>query len=87
MCRGRLRPVLMTAVAAAIGFLPMALAQGPGAEVQRPLATVVIGGIFSATVLTLVVIPALLALGTAGPGRLPLPARFRFRQPAAATAV
>ena len=58
--RQRLRPVLMTAVAAAIGFLPMALARGPGAEIQRPLATVVIGGILSATLLTLAVIPALL---------------------------
>ena len=59
--RQRLRPVLMTAVAAAIGFLPMALARGPGAEIQRPLATVVIGGVLSATLLTLAVIPALLA--------------------------
>lgn len=58
--RQRLRPVLMTAVAAAIGFLPMALAQGPGAEIQRPLATVVIGGILTATLLTLAIIPALL---------------------------
>ncbi len=61
--RARLRPVLMTAVAAAIGFLPMALAHGPGAEIQRPLATVVIGGILSATLLTLAIIPALLTLG------------------------
>ena len=59
--RQRLRPVLMTAVAAAIGFLPMALAQGAGAEIQRPLATVVIGGILSATLLTLALVPALLA--------------------------
>ena len=66
--RSRLRPVLMTAVAAAVGFLPMALAQGPGAEVQRPLATVVIGGVLSATLLTLVVIPALLSPGGAGLG-------------------
>jgi cobalt-zinc-cadmium resistance protein CzcA len=55
----RLRPVLMTALVAALGFVPMALATGPGAEVQRPLATVVIGGILSATFLTLVLLPAL----------------------------
>jgi cobalt-zinc-cadmium resistance protein CzcA len=55
----RLRPVLMTALVASLGFLPMALADGAGAEVQRPLATVVIGGIVSATFLTLVLLPAL----------------------------
>ena len=55
----RLRPVLMTALVAALGFVPMALAHGRGAEVQRPLATVVIGGIISATALTLLVLPAL----------------------------
>jgi cobalt-zinc-cadmium resistance protein CzcA len=55
----RLRPVLMTALVASLGFVPMALATGPGAEVQRPLATVVIGGILSATALTLVVLPVL----------------------------
>ena len=55
----RLRPVLMTAAVAAFGFLPMALSTGSGAEVQRPLATVVIGGLLSSTVLTLVVLPAL----------------------------
>ena len=55
----RLRPVLMTAGVAALGFLPMALSQGAGAEVQRPLATVVIGGLISATLLTLVVLPIL----------------------------
>ncbi|MFT3831688.1 MAG: CusA/CzcA family heavy metal efflux RND transporter [Opitutaceae bacterium] len=55
----RLRPVLMTALVASLGFLPMALAGGAGAEVQRPLATVVIGGIVSATFLTLVLLPAL----------------------------
>lgn len=58
----RLRPVLMTALVAALGFIPMALNQGIGAEVQRPLATVVIGGILSATLLTLVVLPALYTL-------------------------
>ena len=55
----RLRPVLMTALVASLGFLPMALATGTGAEVQRPLATVVIGGILSSTVLTLFVLPVL----------------------------
>jgi len=55
----RLRPVLMTALVASLGFLPMALAHGTGAEVQRPLATVVIGGIISSTLLTLLVLPAL----------------------------
>ncbi|MDB6019447.1 MAG: cation transporter [Pedosphaera sp.] len=55
----RLRPVLMTAFVASLGFLPMALATGSGAEVQRPLATVVIGGIISSTFLTLVLLPAL----------------------------
>ncbi len=55
----RLRPVLMTAAVAAFGFLPMALATGPGAEVQRPLATVVIGGVLSSTFLTLVLLPVL----------------------------
>ncbi len=58
----RLRPVLMTALVASLGFVPMATAIGPGAEVQRPLATVVIGGIISATVLTLLVLPALYVL-------------------------
>jgi cobalt-zinc-cadmium resistance protein CzcA len=55
----RLRPVLMTALVASLGFIPMALANGTGAEVQRPLATVVIGGIISSTILTLLVLPAL----------------------------
>lgn len=55
----RLRPVLMTATVASLGFLPMALSQGSGAEVQKPLATVVIGGLISATLLTLIVLPVL----------------------------
>ncbi len=55
----RLRPIIMTALVASLGFLPMALATGTGAEVQRPLATVVIGGILSSTVLTLFVLPTL----------------------------
>lgn len=58
----RLRPVLMTAAVASFGFLPMALSNGPGAEVQRPLATVVIGGLLSATLLTLFVLPVLYLL-------------------------
>jgi cobalt-zinc-cadmium resistance protein CzcA len=58
-CMVRLRPVLMTALVASLGFVPMALAHGTGAEVQRPLATVVIGGLVSSTLLTLVVLPAL----------------------------
>lgn len=58
----RLRPVLMTALVASLGFVPMALATGPGAEVQKPLATVVIGGIISSTFLTLVLLPALYRL-------------------------
>lgn len=55
----RLRPVLITAAVASLGFLPMALSQGEGAEVQRPLATVVIGGLVTATLLTLIVLPCL----------------------------
>ena len=58
-CRVRLRPVLMTALVAAVGFIPMAINTGVGAEVQRPLATVVIGGIVSNTLLTLLVLPTL----------------------------
>ncbi|REA63069.1 CusA/CzcA family heavy metal efflux RND transporter [Dyadobacter luteus] len=60
--KNRLRPVLMTASVASLGFLPMALSNGAGAEVQRPLATVVIGGLISATLLTLFVLPALYLL-------------------------
>lgn len=59
---GRLRPVLMTALVASLGFVPMALNVGAGAEVQRPLATVVIGGIVSSTLLTLLVLPTLYRL-------------------------
>ena len=55
----RLRPILMTAAVAAFGFMPMALSGDAGAEVQRPLATVVIGGIVSSTFLTLVLLPVL----------------------------
>ena len=64
----RLRPILMIGLVASLGFLPMALNTGTGAEVQRPLATVVIGGIISATLLTLLVLPALYRLAHS-PGR------------------
>lgn len=65
----RLRPVLMTAAVASMGFLPMALSTGAGAEVQKPLATVVIGGLLTATLLTLLVLPLLyLLFGTKHPG-------------------
>jgi cobalt-zinc-cadmium resistance protein CzcA len=60
--RKRLRPVLLTAIAAALGFLPMAISTSAGAEVQRPLATVVIGGLISATFLTLIVLPVLYSM-------------------------
>ncbi len=58
----RLRPVLMTALVASLGFVPMAIATGTGAEVQRPLATVVIGGLITATALTLFALPAIAKL-------------------------
>jgi cobalt-zinc-cadmium resistance protein CzcA len=58
-CELRLRPVIMTALVASLGFLPMAISTGDGAEVQRPLATVVIGGLVTATILTLVVLPSI----------------------------
>lgn len=58
-CETRLRPVIMTALVASLGFLPMALSHGDGAEVQRPLATVVIGGLLTATILTLLVLPSI----------------------------
>ena len=57
--RRRLRPVLMTACVASLGFVPMAIATSTGAEVQRPLATVVIGGLFSSTMLTLFLLPVI----------------------------
>jgi len=68
----RLRPVLMTALVASLGFVPMALAVGAGAEVQRPLATVVIGGILSSTILTLLVLPALYRFAYRGRTRGPM---------------
>ena len=55
----RLRPILMTALVAGLGFIPMALATTPGAEIQRPLATVVIGGLFTSTMLTSLVLPSI----------------------------
>jgi cobalt-zinc-cadmium resistance protein CzcA len=67
---GRVRPVITTALVASLGFVPMAVSLGAGAEVQRPLATVVIGGIVSSTLLTLLVLPALYRLF----GRTPEPA-------------
>jgi len=63
-CLVRIRPVLMTAMVASLGFVPMAIAAGTGSEVQRPLATVVIGGLISSTLLTLVVLPALYRIFT-----------------------
>ncbi len=71
--RIRLRPVLMTACVAALGFMPMALSTGAGAEVQKPLATVVIGGLLSATLLTLIVLPCLYIIFSGGfkrPGKV-----------------
>jgi cobalt-zinc-cadmium resistance protein CzcA len=69
----RLRPVLMTALVASLGFVPMAFNTGIGSEVQRPLATVVIGGIVSSTLLTLLVLPGLyrLVYGRAAPAAAP----------------
>jgi cobalt-zinc-cadmium resistance protein CzcA len=77
----RLRPVLMTALVAALGFFPMALSTAPGSEVQRPLATVVIGGLLSATLLTMFVLPAIYA--SWGPSRPPkeMPAQDRKAVP------
>ncbi|MFO0829288.1 MAG: CusA/CzcA family heavy metal efflux RND transporter [Phycisphaerales bacterium] len=73
-CLTRLRPVLMTALVASLGFVPMALAHGTGAEVQKPLATVVIGGLISSTLLTLVVLPALYRIFTGrDPSGRPMP--------------
>ena len=71
----RLRPVVMTALVAALGFIPMAVATGTGAEVQKPLATVVIGGLISATLLTLLVLPALYILFGKAKPESPLPSR------------
>jgi heavy metal efflux system protein len=67
----RLRPVLMTALVASLGFVPMALAKSSGAEVQRPLATVVIGGLITSTLLTLIVVPAVYRFFTPWKDRAP----------------
>jgi len=58
-CEKRLRPVLMTAMVAILGLIPMLFATGPGSEIQKPLATVVIGGLITSTLLTLIVLPTL----------------------------
>jgi len=80
----RLRPVLMTALVASLGFVPMAFNVGAGAEVQRPLATVVIGGIISSTILTLLVLPALYRLAHAMRGEgLPLKSAPSIRRESA----
>jgi len=65
--RVRLRPVVMTALVAMVGFLPLLLSDGTGAELQRPLATVVISGLFTSTFLTLVVLPSFYALFNSEP--------------------
>ncbi len=68
----RLRPVLMTAMVAGLGLIPLLLSSGIGSEVQRPLATVVIGGLFTSTLLTLIVLPALYKWFTVLPERAAL---------------
>lgn len=80
----RLRPVLMTALVAALGFVPMALATGTGAEVQRPLATVIVGGILSSTLLTLLVLPVLYRLTYGRSAEQPAVARGSGSEPASA---
>jgi cobalt-zinc-cadmium resistance protein CzcA len=81
--RERLRPVLMTALVASIGFVPVAVSSGTGAEVQRPLATVVIGGLVTSTLLTLLVLPTLYAWLEARRDRRSGPKPVRERPPAA----
>ncbi|RIK63148.1 MAG: CusA/CzcA family heavy metal efflux RND transporter [Planctomycetota bacterium] len=84
----RLRPVLMTALVASLGFVPMALATGTGAEVQRPLATVVIGGLITSTLLTLLVLPALYRIFTGwDPTGLPTPLPQEWENPSEADGV
>jgi heavy metal efflux system protein len=68
---GRIRPVLMTALVASLGFLPMALSTTAGAEIQRPLATVVIGGLFTSTLLTAFVVPTVYTWFASAPHRMP----------------
>ena len=79
----RLRPVVMTALVASLGFVPMAIATGTGAEVQKPIATVVIGGLISATLLTLFVLPALYARFGRGEARGERTSRGKATQAAA----
>ncbi|OPZ81251.1 MAG: Cobalt-zinc-cadmium resistance protein CzcA [bacterium ADurb.Bin425] len=67
----RMRPVLMTALVAMVGFLPLIFSHGTGAEVQRPLATVVLGGLFTSTILTLIVLPTLYTLINKDPDEAP----------------
>jgi len=69
----RLRPVLMTALVASLGFVPMAVSTSPGSEVQRPLATVVIGGLITATLLTMFVLPVVYAYFGAPPKKARAP--------------
>ncbi len=81
-CLTRLRPVLMTALVASLGFVPMALATGTGAEVQKPLATVVIGGLISSTLLTLIVLPAIYRIITGrDPSGRPMPVPEGWEKP------
>ena len=80
----RLRPVAMTALVASLGFVPMALATGTGAEVQRPIATVVIGGLITATLLTLLVLPALYTLFGGGDSPWPMKGRRHATERSAA---
>jgi cobalt-zinc-cadmium resistance protein CzcA len=77
----RLRPVLTTATVASLGFLPMALSTSSGAEVQRPLATVVIGGLITAMLLTLLVLPAVYPWFSSG-GEMQRGAKRKQREPA-----
>jgi cobalt-zinc-cadmium resistance protein CzcA len=84
--RARLRPVLLTALVAALGFVPMALSTSPGSEVQRPLATVVIGGLVSSTALTLLLFPAVYSLFT-GPVKDPDNRKRGPRKPLASLGV
>ncbi|MBL8765383.1 MAG: CusA/CzcA family heavy metal efflux RND transporter [Phycisphaerae bacterium] len=81
-CLTRLRPVLMTALVASLGFVPMAIATGTGSEVQRPLATVVIGGLISSTLLTLIVLPAIYRIITGrDPSGRPTPVPEGWEKP------
>ncbi len=81
-CLTRLRPVLMTALVASLGFVPMAIATGTGSEVQRPLATVVIGGLISSTLLTLIVLPAIYRIITGrDPRGWPMPVPEGWEEP------